>query len=1086
MFTVSMAFAQQKVTGVVIEAETGEPVIGASVRVKGATNIGAATNIEGKFTLEVPSSSKTLVISYIGMQTKEVVAKANMKVILESDAKALKEQFVIAYGTATKESFTGSAKVVGAETIGEAQVTSVTAALAGAVPGLQLSSSNGAPGSSPTIRIRGFSSINAGKDPLIIVDGATYSGDITNINPADVETMTVLKDAASTALYGARGANGVILINTKGSKKGQDATITVDAKYGWNTRALQNYDVISSPAQYYEMQYTALNNYYKNNNYSDHDAWLAASSAVLGKVAEGGLGYNIWTLPEGQNLFGENGRLNPLATLGRVDGDYYIAPDDWEEVGTRTGIRQEYNISATTSSDKGNAYLSVGYLDNQGITNKSDLKRFTGRFRGDYQLKKWMKVGANMTYARFDGNTLGDNGEETSTGNIWAFVTRMAPIYPAYIRNADGSIKVDSYGHQIMDYGDGENDGGQRPFIYNANPIQDVSLNTRNYEGNASSAHAYADFKFIEGLTLTVNGTCNLDETRGKTYYNPYYGQFDTAGGTLSVNHRRTYSFTTQQLINYKFTFDDVHNFAALLGHEYYKYTYKYLTAGKTSMLSDEILELGAFAIDSKSAYSYKNEYQVEGIFGRLQYDYDSKYFGTAMIRRDGSTRFHPDNCWGTFWSVGGAWLLNKESWLDDVDWLDMLKVKASYGSQGNDNIDSYLYADNYSVRRSGDGIAASFNKKGNKDITWETNNNYNFGVEFGLWGNKLSGGLEYYYRKTTDMLFSFTVPSSLGYSSVYKNVGDMYNTGLELDLNYNVIQNNKVQWDVRFNIASLKNKITKLHDDVKTAKFYDLDGNVYQGYTSGSFFRHEGSTVYSWRLKEFAGVYNKETYAMTGDKEYDPSKGGLSMWYKRTAVLGEDGKAVKDANGNEVMTNVATTSWSDATYYVNNESTVPKFYGGFGTSVKFYGFDLSVNCSFSIGGKGFDSTYQDFMASPTNSSAGFNFHKDLLKSWSPDNEYSDIPRFQYDDLESVSSSTRFLTNASYLNIENINIGYTLPKHLLSAAQIQSLRVYCAAENVCYFSARKGFDPRQTYSGSTNATRYSPIRSISVGATLTF
>ena len=512
------AWAQSAITGTVVSAADKQPVIGATVKVKGASQ-GTVTDVDGKFSINV-QAGKTLVFSYIGMQTKEAAAKNNMYVELGTDETQLDEVIVVAFGTAKKSAFTGSAKVINSDKLAQSQVTSVTSALAGAVPGVTLTSSNGGPDQSPTIRIRGFGSLNAGKDPLIIVDGAPYSGDMNTLNPNDVESMTVLKDAASSALYGARGANGVIIITTKQAKKGQDAVVTFDAKWGANTRALQHYDVISSPAQYYEMQYEALKNYYVNRGASPEQAWMTANGLLTGAPDQGGLGYNIWTIPQGQYLIGTDGRLNPNATLGYVSGDYFLTPDDWEDVGTRTGLRQEYNMSINGSSERSNFYMSLGYLDNEGIALNSDFKRLSARLRGDYQVKDWFKVGGNLSYARFDSNSLGNNGSSASSGNVWAFTTQMAPIYPAYVRNADGSIKIDDNGFKVMDYGNGMNANCDRPFIQDANPIMDVMLNTRNYEGNASTGGAFADITFMPGLVLSLKGSYNLDETRGTYVYN--------------------------------------------------------------------------------------------------------------------------------------------------------------------------------------------------------------------------------------------------------------------------------------------------------------------------------------------------------------------------------------------------------------------------------------------------------------------------------------------------------------------------------------------------------------------------------------
>ena len=1065
--------AQTKVNGTVVSQDDGQPVVGASVLVVG-TQVGAVTDANGKFSLTCPAGKSTLRITYVGMEPLEVSARPNMRIVLTSDQKSLDEVIVVAFGTAKKSAFTGSAKVVGADELAQSQVTSVTNALAGAVPGVQLTATSGAPGETSTIRIRGFGSLNAGKDPLIIIDGAPYSGDLSNLNPNDVESMTVLKDAASNALYGARGANGVIMITTKKAKFGE-AKVTFDAKYGWNTRALQHYKTINSPEKYYEMQYGAVRDYYLNNGYSEVEAWQKANENLFGPAAQGGVGYNIWTYPEGQYLIGQDGKMNPNATLGRVinynGNEYLITPDDWEKEGTRTGKRQEYNVSVSASNEKSNFYTSLGYLDNEGITDNSDFKRFTGRLNADYQAKKWLKVGGNMSYTRFEGNSLGNNGSSTSTGNIWAFTSQIAPIYPIWVRDGEGNIKVDQYGNKIMDYGTGststyDDPGLTRPFIGDANPVQDVRLNTRNFEGNALTAHGFADFTILSGLVFTVNATANLDETRSTRVYNPYYGQFDTTGGTVEKYHTRSYDYNVQQILNYTTTFSDVHNLNLMLGHEYFDRTYSYLYASKSKMFSQKNKELGGAVVDGQSANSYKERYNNEGWFARAQYDYDTRYFASASIRRDASSRFHPDNRWGTFWSLGAAWLMNKEKWFN-ASWVDELKLKASIGSQGNDNIyndnelNSYFYTDTYSISNSSGNIGTAFSEKGSKGITWETNSNFNVGFEFQLF-KKLSGSLEYYYRKTSDMLFSFSVAPSLGYSRYYDNIGDMYNTGIELDLNYNVVKTKNFNWDLHLNFATLKNRITKLADDKKVSTVYGTDGTAHKGYADPdyNFYITEDQSIYTWYLKDYAGVDVED---------------GQSMWWKNT--FDEEG----NWTGRET-----TKKYSEADYYMVGESTVPPVYGGFGTSVEAFGFDFSINCSYQLGGKQYDGTYSQFMASPNSNHAGYQIHEDILNAWTVSNPSSDIPRFQFNDLYSASASTRFLTNSSYLNIENINFGYSFPANLTRKAMIERLRLYLTCENVAYFSKRKGFDPRQSYTNTTNATRYSPMRSFSVGATVTF
>ena len=996
------------------------------------------------------------------MKTEEVEIQPNMTVYMQTNAELLDEVMVVAFGTAKKSAFTGSATVVDNEKIQQSQVTSVTSALAGSAPGVTLSSDSGDPSSSPTIRIRGISSITAGNDPLIIVDGAPYSGDLGNLNPNDVESMTVLKDAASNALYGARGANGVVIITTKSANKNGEAKVTFDAKWGANTRALQNYDVITDPGQYYEQHYKAMTNYYVNAmGMTPQQAWITANNNIGGPQGNGGLGYMVYNVPEGQFLIGQNGKLNPNATLGNIVNyngvNYLLMPDDWEELGTRTGLRQEYNFSINAATDRSSFYVSLGYLSNEGITENSDMKRLTARLKGDYQVKPWLKVGANMSYARFEHNSLSDNGASNSTGNIWAFTTTMAPIYPLYLRNADGSIMKDSNGFNMMDYGNGMNAGLTRPFISDANPIMDNLLNTRNSEGNALTANGFIDITPIEGLKITFNGAFNLDETRHTTVLNPYYGQWDgETGGQVSKEHSRAYDYNLQQLISYANHIGE-HNFDILLGHEYYDYRYYYLGASRQKMFSQDNQELSGAINDIQASSSYKQRNNQEGYFGRLQYNYDERIFASASVRRDASSRFHPDYRWGTFWSVGAAWLINKESWFT-APWVQELKVKASVGSQGNNNISDYMYTDLFYIVNSNGELGTQFASKGTRDITWENNRNINVGAEFQLF-DRITGSIEYYHRKTTDMLFSFSVAPSLGYDSYMDNVGDMVNSGVEINLGVNIFKKRNFEWDVNLNFSTLKNKITMLDPEKKTSTEYTADGKAYSGYTNGSFFIGEDLSMFTWRLKEYAGV--------------DPNT-GESLWYRN--VTDESGAIV----GRET-----TNQWGEADYYITEETTLPKVYGGFGTSLKVYGVDFAINFTYQLGGKQYDGGYASLMSSPSGST-GYNFHKDLLNAWTPENTSSNIPRFQLNDSYTAGTSTRFLTSASYLNIQNINVGYTLPSKWTKKLAIESLRLYMSAENVFYWSKRKGFDPRQSFSATTNSTYYSPMRTISGGVTFTF
>ncbi len=1048
----AMAVAQNKQVSGRVSGEDGNPIVGATVLVEGSTTSGTSTNIAGEFALRAPVNGN-LVVSFIGYESQVVAinGQTNLEVVLKEDTKSIDDVIVVAFGQAKKEAFTGSAGIVKSDDIAKVQTSNVALALAGQVSGVQLSNSTGAPGSSPSIRIRGFSSISASQEPLFIVDGAPYEGDLNNINPNDIESMTVLKDAASNALYGARGANGVIIITTKRAK-GRDAIVTVDAKWGVNSRATKDYDYITDPGQYYETHYHALYSKFLSDGQTAANAMILANNQLVSSE-EGGLGYNVFTVPNGQYMIGSNGRMNPAATLGRrvtYNGqDYWLTADDWNDEAYENSFRQEYNVSISGSTDRSNFYASFGYLNSKGIVQGSDMYRYTARLKADFQAKKWLKVGANASYANFDWNSLNADGEGESTANVFAFTSSMAPIYPVYVRDGMGNVMYDQYGIKMYDYGNGMNAGMTRPVFANANALLDSQLNPNNSNGNAFSGSAFADFTLYEGLKVTLNVGMNLDETRYSSMLNRFYGQFASQGGILSKQHNRSFSYNLQQLINYSKTFAEHHSIDIMAGHEYYNYSTALLNGSRSNIFLDGNDELANALVDG-SVTSYSGEYNNEGYFGRVQYDYDERIFVSGSYRRDASSRFHPDHRWGNFWSAGAAWLINRESWFN-VKWIDMLKLKASIGSQGNDNIGAYRYTHNYQIVNSASKPGVIFTAQGNENITWETNTNFNVGAEFDLFKGRLSGSFEYFYRKTTDMLFAFPVAPSMGYSSYYANIGDMRNSGIELNLNAVLLNRKNVQWNFGLNLTHYKNKILKLPEERKTAK--TIEG--YEGFASGSYFFTEGESLHTFYIPKYAGV-KPDT--------------GESMWYTTNPETG----AIE-----------TTTAYQQATYYTSGNA-IADLYGGFNTSIAFFGVDVSASFTYQIGGLAYDSGYAGSMTSPVGTSVGMNMHKDLLNAWTPENPESNIPRLQYNDRYTAAVSDRFLTDASYLNIQNIQVGYTFPHKWTSKFGVHSLRVYLACDNVFYWSYRDGFDPRYSFTGSTNNATYSPIRTISGGITVQF
>lgn len=1062
LFVAIAASAQTKVSGVVLDSSE-QPVIGAGIVQVGKTSNGTVSDIDGTFTLTVPENA-SIQVSCIGYATKVVKIEGGstqIRIILEENAELLTDVVVVAFGQMKKEAFTGSAGTMKAEDLSKAQVTNAASALAGRVAGLQINNSSSQLGSSPSITIRGVGSISSDTEPLIVVDGMPFDGDLSLINTNDIESMTVLKDAASNALYGARGANGVIMITTKRATS-SDARITFDAKWGANRKGLRNYKTTNAQ-QFFETYYNMLyNTYIQEEGATAESAHKKANSGLYDTGI--GPGYVPYTVPTGQDLILSGGTMNPAAVEGafhNFNGNtYWIQADDWEKEGLQTGFRQEYNLSASgRAGDKANIYGSLGYLDQDGIQEGSSQTRLTARLKADYQAKKWLKIGGNFNYTKYE---YAQTSEGTiGTGTIWSVIKTQAPIYPVYIRDANGNIMTDSYGRQVYDFANSQLGDLTRAGGIGGNAIFSNKYRVSKTTGNSFIASGYADIKLFPDLTLTINGNAYDYDRRGLYTEDPYTDKYTSGSdnGYISKSAYRTFTYNVQQLLNYHKLINNTHDISLMLGHEYYNYLYEYLGASGYNFGIDGATELSQMLNKNGDPDSNSTAYNNEGFFFRGMYSYANKYFASLSFRRDASSRFDKDHRWGNFWSAGAAWIISKENFFN-VDWVDELKLKASIGSQGNDNIGNFLYADTYTIVNNNNSVAYQWLQKGTKDITWETNTNFNTGIEFNLFKGRLNGSVDYFYRKTTDMLFTLNTPPSVGYTSYCLNMGDMRNGGIELVLGADLIRTKDITWSVDFNISHIKNKVLSLPDEIKTTEVEGYHGYVNEDPSFVSKYKYfvaEGLSLYTWYLPKYAGVDNET---------------GESLFYKD----------VTDETTGEV-TRTTTKNQSEATEYLIGDA-LPKFQGGLATSFRFKNFDFSIQTTFQLGGKGYDYVYQTLMH--TGGQTGTTWHTDMLNAWTASN-HSDVPALRYSNTYSQTArSDRFITSTSYLSFQNVNIGYTLPSKFTKKYNISSVRIYFSGENLGFISARRGFDPRYAIGGYTNSELYSPIRTLSGGISLTF
>lgn len=1059
---IGTAFAQTKVaTGTVTSAEDGGPVVGASVSVKGTT-IGTMTDGEGKFTLsDIPASAQTLVVSYIGMETVEVGIGQDLRIVMQESSQILDEVIVVAYGTSTKKSFVGSAAVIKADEITKNQSSNITNNIAGKVAGVQGISSNGQPGSGSTLRIRGVGSMNSSNSPLYVVDGVPFGNDISTINNNDIESITVLKDAASAALYGARGANGVVLITTKRGKT-KEARVNVDMKWGGNSRGVPRYNVMTDPAMYYETFYRALYNSRANAG-SNPDAAHEYANRNLLNAANGGLGYRVFSTPEGERLIGNNFKLNPHATPGFVDEvtknnqtNYYTyLADDWyDEVFNEGNVRQEYNVDFSGSVDNVTYRTSFGFLDDSGIIPNSGFKRFTNLTFIEYKLKDYLKFGTTLNYAYVDMKYPGEqtSAASTSSANLFYLASAIAPIYPLYIRDENGNIMQDQNGYTLYDYGDADIIGAKRPFMSQSNPLSALNLDINKGVWDVFYGNWFAEVEPYENVKLKATLGYQTLNQKQNNLTNKFYGQYAASGGVASVSQARNTTITQQYIATYINTFGN-HSVDFMLGFESHKEKGSDLYGSRSQIYQHNVPEISN-AITNPVTGSSSIDYAVMGFLGQAKYSFRNKYYFSASYRRDASSCFHPDNRWGDFWSVGGAWDLRGEDFMSDFDWVNMFKLKASYGAQGNDklyysgstSINFYPYTDQFRISESNKAFATARFYKGNKDITWETSYNFNGGVDFSLFDERLNGTIEGFSRTTKDQLYYRPVSPSLGYDLYPMNIGSVRNSGFEVELRGDIVSTNDLLVNVYLNATHVKNRIVELHESL---------GGMWK---SGSYIYREGSSLYNFYIREYAGV-NPEN--------------GSALWYMDEL----------DGNGN-VTGRTTTNDWSEATQYEQGD-VMPKLYGGFGFSTEYKGIDLSVSFNYQTGGKIYDNGYASSMHSGNSNNAGRNWHVDILDMWTEENPTSNIPRINSLDTQSNYMSTRFLKSSDYLSLQNISIGYTLPSRLVNKLKLEKVRIYGVADNVALITSRTGLDPRQSYTSSTAAT-YSAIRSISGGISVTF
>ena len=1057
VLVVQIAFAQEKtVTGTVLDTE-GLPLPGVNVIVKG-TNNGTTTDFNGFYSITA-AEGRSLVFSYIGFVTQEklIGADEEIDVVLNLDSGTLEEVVVVGYGTATKQSFTGTATKVDGELLDRKNVSDVSQALAGEAAGVRVINTSGQPGSEATIRIRGIGSVNGNRSPLYVVDGVPFNGSVSSINPADIESTTILKDAAATAIYGARGANGVIVINTKDGRAGQ-SFVEVEVKSGQNFQLLPRYETIESPERYIELAYEAVANEGQYAYDSDPAAW---ANAYLFHNRYGiNNRYNIWGVPTSELIDPETGLVREGVTRA-------YDPEDWEDYGFQSSNRTEANVRFSGGSDNSTYYASMGYLKDVGYIINSDYERWSSRLNITHDVKDWLSGSMDLGYSLSESNA---NWQSSDSGSIFWFADNIPSIYPLFLRDDNGEIVPDPFfGGNQYDYGVGRGFGALTNAIADAH--YDVNRTLR-HELNGNTA-----------LTATITDGLTFETRFGLQYFNqsldnqnnPFYGSAAGQNGSIFKQKVERFSYNFLQLLRYQKSFGD-HSLEAFVAHEANSWEQKVLSASMSNLVVADGLELNNGVVSTPPG-SYTNDYTLESYFGQLNYDYDDTYFLSATIRRDGSSRFLGDNKWGNFGAVGAAWVLSNEDFLADQSTLSNLKLKASYGLIGEQaGVGFYPGYDLFSVNNLNGGLSLIFDTKGNPDLTWETSKMFQTGVEFGL-GTAFDASIDYYIKNTDDLLFERRVAPSVGYAILNVNDGKLRNTGLEFDFTAHVISNEDLFLDLTLNGEIVKNELLEMPIEPATGEPKILD-------IAGYYGRAEGHSVYDYYLREWAGVDPATGVAQWNLYFNDTNNNGtLDSGEQRISSLFEYLDENPAAESNIAMT--TTTTYSQATQKFVGKSAIPDVRGAFNIATGYKGFTLSGQFLYQIGGYSYDFVYARLMHNDMVGSN--NWHVDIENRWQQPGDITDVPRLSNNaDINVSSSSTRFLTKSDYLSLNNVRLGYTIPARFSENLGLTNLSVYVSGDNLLLFTERDGFNPSVSETGGSDWYTYSPLSTVTAGLKVKF
>ena len=975
-----------KIKGTIVDSKTGEPVIGASVKVKG-TKLAAVTDLNGEFELNTHANA-TLQISYVGFKETEVKASNGMKISLEEDTESLEEVVVVGYGTQKKESLTGAMANIKGEKLKDITSATVENMLNGKVSGVYVAPGSGRPGSTGAIIIRGQTSINGATAPLWVVDGVIVGNSAGDLNPDDIETMTVLKDAASTAIYGSEGANGVVVVTTKQAKH-EKMSISLSAKAGLSTLNRGNLEMMDG-AEFYD--------YYKSF----------------------------------QNVESVN--------FPRWNEDLRNSNFDWFKLAKKTGSTQDYNLTLNGGSQNIQSMFTLGYFKEEGAVKGYDMNRYSTRIKVVYKPYEWLTIKPNIS-----GSRTNDKDKQYSVGAMYSMMPWDSPY------DEEGNLVPNYYSGWVNSKA--------------TNYLNDLAA------GDYSTSTTYdlsggLDFDIQIAPWLTFSSVNNYSYYNSQThgYYDPKSSSGEGVNGrTTEYNYVSTRRYTNQ-LLRFKKSWGK-HNVNALLAYEFNDYEMKYTDVYATGFISG--FEDFMTAAKPEMATGYRTAWAKQSYFTQWRYDYDSRYYGELSLRRDGRSNFGSNNRYGNFFSVSGAWNINNESWFK-ADWVDQLKLRAAFGSVGNVPTSLYPSYSLYSVGATyNENPGALISQIGNKDLTWEKTYTTGVGVDASFWQNRLHATLDYYIKNTSNILYQVPVTGLVGVTSIWKNIGKMRNTGIELTVGGDIIRTKDLTWNVTANISHNSNELRDLYKQRDANGNYVVkpvlisDGTSIAG--TAQRILEIGEPVDTYYMKEWAGVNPED---------------GKPQWY------------MDDENGNKVVTD----SYSKASYYKCGKAS-PDVYGSFSTSLFYKNFDLQANFGYSLGGQIYSYYRQEFDSD--GAYAGDRNQMKLQKGWSRWEKPGDIathPRAMYNNQDKGNlASSRYLESSDYLKLRSLTLGYNFD---LKKYGFQTLRLSVSGENLFTITDYSGVDPELpagtndkgvlsvTNTGGTSV--YPAVRKFMLGVNLTF